>query len=258
MTRDEMKAVLSSIRPGPISEEDPRVREALRAMEKDPDLAAWFEQEQKTELAITAKLRSVPVPADLKARILSHSAKIVRGPSWWERRETWVLAAAAAVIALLALPAQLEKGKAPVSVSVAAHEPAFNSIRTQAVAFVNTDFALDKESPDLPKLESWLKEEQAANDILLPGNVRSIASIGCRTLKIEGRRMALICFDIGNGQLMHLLVTEKNGITGQPPLGHPEFIEVGKWNTASWSDDKNAYVLMAPMKTDAMLKLFGG
>ena len=50
---------------------DPRFAEARRKAESDPSLGEWWATEKRQDRTISAKLASVVVPADLKARLMS-------------------------------------------------------------------------------------------------------------------------------------------------------------------------------------------
>src|SRR5580658_9662013 len=95
MDRDQAKEILLRYRPGRDDATDPQVVEALALVEQDPDLSRWFEQQQRADEAIRARLREVRVPDDLKRRILAEQ-KIVRVNFGW--RNPLVLAAAAAIL----------------------------------------------------------------------------------------------------------------------------------------------------------------
>jgi len=65
---------------------DAQTVEALDAVQRDPELSAWFEQHREAQAAIRARFREIPVPPDLKRRILDAHVdhrKVVRlfGPA---------------------------------------------------------------------------------------------------------------------------------------------------------------------------------
>src|SRR5882724_12464139 len=96
MDKEQAKEILLRYRPGRDDTVDPQVAEALALLDQDPELALWFERQLRVDDAIRARLREMPVPADLKERILAEQ-KIVRPEFGWRRT---LLAAAAGVVLL--------------------------------------------------------------------------------------------------------------------------------------------------------------
>src|SRR5579871_2086013 len=96
MDRDQAKEILLGYQRGRDDAIDARLREALALVDRDPELASWFELQQRADDAIRAGLRETPVPAGLKQKIVGEQ-KIVRVVFAW-RRSVWLAAAAAVVV----------------------------------------------------------------------------------------------------------------------------------------------------------------
>ncbi len=97
MDSQQAKRVLALYRADVADPNDTLMAEALEQVQRDPELAAWFERQSATNQAIRAKLKSIPVPAGLQRRILANHAargRIVSFP----RPLIAALAAAAAVV----------------------------------------------------------------------------------------------------------------------------------------------------------------
>ena len=104
MNPHDSKFILRARRPGGSDADDPIFAEALAATERDPQLKAWHEREQRTDAALSAKLREIAPPPDLTAAILAGARASVPRPAWW-RRPGWLAAAAAfAVLMSLVVP----------------------------------------------------------------------------------------------------------------------------------------------------------
>src|SRR5262245_58481826 len=100
MNRREAQQILMFYRPGAGDAQDPELTAALECVERDPELARWFEENCALHEAIRAKLKQIPIPAGLKEQIISERpADRVR--VWW--RQPAVLAAAALLAVLLGL-----------------------------------------------------------------------------------------------------------------------------------------------------------
>jgi RNA polymerase sigma-70 factor (ECF subfamily) len=101
MNYEEAKAVLQVYRSNGADASDLRFAEALKRLEQDPELARWFEEQKRFDASVAQGLRTIAVPGDLQAALLS-SRPVVRLPLWQDWR---VRAAVAASIAFLAIAA---------------------------------------------------------------------------------------------------------------------------------------------------------
>src|SRR5580704_16728924 len=100
MDKREARELFCAYRPGTSDDQDPRMAEALQMAQRDEELAKWFAGYRSFNAAMRSKLKEIPVPADLKQKILLAEAgrrgKIVPLKNWL------VPLAAAAAIVLLA------------------------------------------------------------------------------------------------------------------------------------------------------------
>ena len=62
MDREQAKEILLRYRPGCDDTADPQIVEALRLLDRDPELAGWFKEQQRADEAVRAALRQMPVP----------------------------------------------------------------------------------------------------------------------------------------------------------------------------------------------------
>src|SRR5687767_3141877 len=102
MTNQEAKFILQAYRHNGADATDPQFAAALEQARRDPELAKWFEEERVFDGVISAKVKTVPVPRDLKANILA-SRKVIE-PASFSPRRTW-MAAAAVFFVLLGISA---------------------------------------------------------------------------------------------------------------------------------------------------------
>jgi hypothetical protein len=80
MNRDQAKEILLRYRPGRDDATDPQVAEALMLVDWDPELARWFEQQQRADAAIRAGLAAA-------AAILLAGA--ISGWVYWREVNGW-------------------------------------------------------------------------------------------------------------------------------------------------------------------------
>ena len=230
---DEARLLFSAYRPGGQDAGDPVFAPAIEAAEKDPALAAWFAEQQAFDRAVSTHLRAVAVPADLRAKILAGSA-VSRRRSWWAAPRLWAVAAAVALFAGLAafwfgktdgLADWQRHGLAVLGEIVAAREP------------------FDLQHRDATALTAWLREHATPQPAALPVTLDGKPTLGCKTIAWDGHKMSLICFDLGDGMLVHLFTTERAGLAHLPPDGPPHFARDGAWTVALWNEGEKTLML---------------
>jgi len=70
MSEEEAKVRLQAYRAGGEDAGSPIFKAALEKVASDPELAAWFQAEQKFDAVMTQKFQRVPVDPLMKERIL--------------------------------------------------------------------------------------------------------------------------------------------------------------------------------------------
>lgn len=232
MNRDEAKFILRACPPGGEPTDDPQLREALEMMERDPVLAGWFAQEQALDSRLSGKLRTFPVPPNLKGQLLA-ARKVMPPRAWWQRREWMAAAACVLLVAALAVLLLRSAGKAQ-----------FAEFRGY-VADTTADLDhLDVASHDLTELRQWLQNRGAPSDFVLPASLSGRPSIGCRIFEWQGRQVSLVCFRMGEGHEVHLFVIDGARLRNAPAGTIPQFARMDHGiSTAAWSNDRSVYVL---------------
>lgn len=250
MNNEEAKLILHAYRADGQDASDPRFREALEQAQRDPELARWFANEQALDSRIAAKLqRSTPAPAGLKAQLLAQR-KIVRPVIWWQRPAMrFAMAACFALFATLAVWFNfLHEG------AIEARGNSFGDYRDSM-----SDFAANKlksltfRTSDVTEAKRWLAENGSIAELTLPGGLEGRPSLGCRILDWQGEKVSLVCFELANGKVVHLLTVDgsifKNG-----PGESPEFKQAGGVAMASWSRGGKTYVLASKRASESELK----
>lgn len=244
MNNEEAKLILQAYRPGGQDANDPRFREALEQAQRDPELVRWFANEQALDSRISTKFQAaIKPPAHLKSQLLAQR-KIVRPVAWWKMPACQL--AAAACLALL------------VTFSVLWFK---STGQTQFAAYRNemADFAghkldrLDLMSRDVAEVRRWLAQKESHDDLVLPAGLNGRPSLGCRLLDWKGHKVSLVCFELENKQVAHLLVVDSAAFKDAPTKSLV-FNQVGKVATASWSRGGKTYVMASKeaSQTDLM------
>lgn len=243
MDNTEAQFVLQACRPGGQDADDPSVAAALEQARLDPELGAWFAEQQALDAAIAGKLQSFPVPANLKADILA-GKKVVR-PVAFRRGRLLVALAAAASLALLA---SVVFWKA----QVANAKPQFASFHTDMGRFLNHIDRLDFQTDDIDKAKHWLETKGGQGELLLPARLEGQRCVGCRVMDWKGSKVSLVCYYLDKPSPsgatkkqideIHMLVIDREALQ-DPPSSSPQFSKAGKWELASWSDKRYSYIL---------------
>lgn len=242
MTSLEAKFILEACRSGELDGDDPKIAEALRAMESDPELAQWFASMQELDRAVATKLKSVPVPEDLLAKIRAGDvASPTPRPHLTRRR--W-LAIAAAGVAVAAPATFLLTRSRPGSLA---------TFRNDMATFMDAwDYAFDLNEIEYAKIREWLTTKGTLENFAVPDALAESSTIGCKALRWQGNRAALICFSPrGAGATVHIFVISRQAVTDPPPVA-PEQLKLAKWNSATWADDNNVYLALTTADPDKL------
>jgi len=242
MNNKEAKFLLRAYRLSGQDARDPRFQEALEQLKHDPELARWFAEERAIDSRVGAKPKAaVKPPADLKAMLLAQR-RIVRPAPWW-RQPAWFATAAAACLALLvSAGAWWLKPRGPTQ---------FVQYRE---AMVGTKIErLDLMSHDVAEVRRWLAQTNAHGDFVVPAGLTGKSSLGCRLLEWKGEKVSLICFELGNRQIAHLLVIDRKAFD-KAPADSPQFAQLGDVGTVSWTRGDRTYLVVSQGATEQDLK----
>ena len=112
-------------------------------------------------------------------------------------------------------------------------------------------FTLDLKNPDHHALFEHLKSAKLpCPNACLPKGLKGIPGLGCRELKIDGKRGALVCFKQEN-DVVHLVAFKRCDVRCKlPKKGEPDIGKHGKWSVARWADDEWVFVLMGEKNVD--------
>jgi hypothetical protein len=246
MNNEEAKLIFQAYRPGGEDSEDPQFQEALAQARLDPDLGAWLANELELDLRIGGKIRdSFPPPAHLKSRLLAQR-KIVKPVVWW-RQPAWRLAAAC-VAALLVLGVFWNRLEG---------RNGFPAYRTEMADFVGHRLdRLDLMSHDLAEVRRWLQDQAGQGELLLPAGLQTRRSLGCRVVDWQQHKVSLVCFDLGNGHVAHLLVIDRTAIADAPEES-PVFTQISDVATVGWSRGPKTYLVASQGGSQLdLMKLF--
>jgi hypothetical protein len=239
----EAKQILITWRAGHAEESDPRVAEALQQVRRDAALRQWFEQNVRFNEEARAAFRQIPVPHHLKERILARArtAKVVH---WWQQ-PGW-MAAAAAVVLLLTLSMFWFRPES---------ENSFATFRSRMVRTVLRQYSMDIESSDMNRIRQFLATNNAPADYVLRQGLGRLPALGAGVLSWQDQKVSMVCLVSTNQATLFLFIVDRASVK-QAPADAPEFAEVSKLLTASWTQGDNVYVLATQGNHDTIKGFF--
>lgn len=246
MNREEAKYILQSDHLSGCDVESPQFRDALEMLQHDPELAAWFAQEQAIDAKLSESFRTFPVPPALKSQLLA-GRKIVPLPVWW-RQPAWIRAAAACMALLGTLAILLFRSPEPRQLAE------FRSYVAETAATLDH---LDLQTSDLDQIRLWLGGHSAPENFAIPGKLNGKSSVGCRVFQWNGQKVSLVCFELGNKKVAHLFVMDRSAPTNSPGESRPQFQTARNGiATASWSDARRIYIVALVAGEQDLKRLF--
>ena len=269
MDNEQARFILSAYRAGGQDASDSQFAEALEQARRDPQLAQWLAGETALDAAISTSLKSIPVPAGLKAAILA-GQKIVHPQPWWRRRihpaaAAAALAITAATIGYLAIrePAGSRADFKGFTEDITEHIGSGDGMLLRQPKIVQTEMGFylgpgyrpRYRSASIGDIRHWLDQNNGHGNCAIPSRLQGFPNLGCGVMVWRGRPVTLISFQAGSriqSPKVHLAVISSADLTDPPARGRLRFHDHQECTTASWSDGNFTYVLMAPGPREAL------
>ena len=239
MDNQEAKFILKAYRPGGADAGNAVFCGALAQAARDPALHAWFEREQACDKAVAAKLKSVPIPAGLRASILAGGKMSAARRSWWQQ-PTWVaLAASLAILLSTALAWQLRGPRTD-----------WNQLTAQILDDAAHGERHGSHGLAAKNLVALISQPTTKLSSPLPVDLSRLKTDGCRTLSVAGHEVMEVCFE-RNGDEFHLYVMARPASRDLP--SGPRFDAQNGMYSVMWTDAQHLYV-MASAKEESALR----
>jgi len=237
LNNERARTILSAYRLDGADAAEPVFTDALAQLQRDPELARWFAEECALDDRMHAALRSIRPPANLRDAILL-TAKISGMPArrvWWAN-PAWFTAAAASFLFASLCFFFLH----PRSERMTIAEVTFEMAQMQREERIS----LGTMTSDPEATHRWLKEHGGPAEFAVPAGLARQTSLGCQVLEIKGNMVSLVCYEIGSGKVVHLLVLDRRRLTDPPAVGKPMFLQAGELAFATWSEGNRTYVIV--------------
>jgi hypothetical protein len=255
VNNQEAKEVLLCYRPGLDDRDDPDFAAALELVERDANLARWFEEQCAVQRALRAKFHQIPVPEGLREQILSERKARMAPPPPLRRKVFIAMAAACAVVLLLAVGIVLVKHES---------RPTFTMFQTNYVprTVLRSYPRMDLETNDLSEIRSYLADNKGHADYHLPAGLENTSGTGCAILSWRGQRVTMVCFNSGKTKPatnpdLFLFIVDKTAFSHAPAAATPQYAQVRRLATATWTSGSETYLLAEVGNTDSLRKYLG-
>lgn len=242
MTRDDAKRILASHRPWAEEPADSEANAALELVRQDADLSRWFARHCARQDQIRESLLRVKPPAALLEQILSERP----APAPAGRKMPALITAAFLLLMLGGAGFWLTQRTGTND------ELSYTNYRSRMVRKALRIYGMDLETNSPTVIRAYLAEHGARADYQLPPRLAAAASAGCGVLKWQGHPVTMVCFKSGRPLKptekadLFLFVINRQAASDIPASGEPQWQQVNKLMTASWSAGDNVYLLAAP------------
>lgn len=249
MSIEEAKLILQAYHHGGEDALDPFFAEALELARTDRALGVWFAEQLDFDKTMQRAIKSEIPPADLKERILTaYSIPFSSQKPKTLFRPFRLLAMAAAVVCVCVGVLFFRHDTTAPSMTVA-------SFTHEALAIKEENrIVLGTKNNDPSQLRTWLAERGAPHDFLIPRGLQGLPSVGCQSYFVHGKKVALICFDLGHNQVAHLFVIDQSALSDASSGTQPQLRSDNGLAFATWTAGGKSFVLTGDNITEETIR----
>jgi hypothetical protein len=219
---------------------DPQTAEALEVMRRDPDLAAWFEQHRSAQEAIRGKLKAIPVPPDLRRRILDAHVDHRRVVHLFGAPMLVGLAAAALIVIT-----------ASFWISHSSDQQTFVHYRDRMARKVQRRvYFTSMVTGDQTQVSNYFRTNGAPTDEALPKNLVKLPLEGGAIVLWENHPVSVLCLDAREkgateNNDVWVFIAKRADMTKLPDKKSTQFEKIGGLMTASWTAGDTIYLVVS-------------
>lgn len=241
MTSKDAKLILSSYTLADEPKDDPRFRKAKELLSTDCELAAWWDEQRKTDQAVRDRLSLVPVPADLRAALAENIADQRRIAASRARIRNWSgLAASFLMAAYLFFNYNIDRS-----------DDYTGPLPSRAYAYSSDGIRLSYFDRNPQKLQEWLEARGVELPDRLPPKLLALEAIGCRSLEWAPSQVALLCFDAET--VYHLFIARKEEFPATEVSQEFDYEHYADgWTISQWTDGDFTFVLTGKATREQM------
>jgi len=236
MDKETAKNLLEFYRPQ--DRNDPLFAEALREVAVDPELAAWFEERQRFDAVISAKLQEIPVPDEVKSHILAgyraaEPAGVVRLQRKW--------------VTPLSLAASFFLGVFSWHLLDLPDNRPMSPLEKQAIAYTDHMPALQFVCFNPAAVAKWVNDQPGSQKMGLklpmPDESKTMTMIGASMTEWNGHPVVMVCLQDGKRMAMlYILNANEAADLAEGAMGTTQH---GDWVVRTTKADGQIRVLAA-------------
>lgn len=155
---------------------------------------------------------------------------------WWQRFPAWTAATAAAAVLMLGL---FLFRPSPTG----GDDDSFATYRSRMVRSVLRQYQMDLETNSLAGVRQFLASRKAPSNFPLRDALGKLPALGAGLQSWQGHPVSMVCLDSGGQGTAILFVVDATTVR-QPPPASPNFAQVSRRLTASWTDQGHTYLLL--------------
>lgn len=241
MDKQEAKLILSSHTLGNEPTGDERFDAAKALLERDEELASWWNNQKETDAAMSRSLRSFEVPSDLQSALKMTLADKERKRLRFTRARNWFSIAA---VFILGFTLYFQFG-------IDRSDDYTGPLAQRALDYSVDGPWLTYFDRDTSNLKSWLTENGFNLPDKLPPKLLALEGVGCRPLDWSDERVALMCFNADT--VYHLFIGKEQDFPdfeASEQIGYAS--KENGWSMSKWKDNDHLFVLTAKATIDEM------
>ena len=231
---EEIKTILSCYRPDRDDPSDPLIQEALTALNTQPELAAWYEEECAFDRSFKASLEDFTVPP------IEHKAK-AKTKTKRSKKARWMRGAAMAASILIALGGSF--------LGYATH---YNGKMQQMTSFREAMsyysagglFMLDLMTEDITNLQQFMANNGGSNGTQLPDAFTGALPMGCKAIAWRNHTVSLYCFVNDQKQIVHAYLIPRIALHETEATEIADLQTHSNLPTAGWVHEETVYLLI--------------
>lgn len=262
---ETLKDKLAIYRPDLDDGNDSQFADVRAALEGDPELAAWFQNEKAFDDAFSRKLAEIRPPADLKARILDGASSDTTRPNaapaqnvvhltWWQSPATWGMAACILLVGIIGILLTEEDDPEPIATPIAyAGGRGLEQLISAVIDHNSKRQNLEMHSEDFAEISRFLTEANAPVPVDLPQKISSMSRVGCMSFGYGDSRVSLLC--LKGDKVYHLYIADRKSVKCNEVIEKPEIRLVNDTPAATWTDNEKVYILTVDGKADDLVTL---
>ena len=244
MNTADAREILLRYRPGTADEQDPEVRTALELASRDPELAEWLDSHREFQREMRRTFGSLQVPAGLREQILSEKPLRTRR---WSVPARLLVGAMATLVLLFGLTVWLGRDVQP--------DDRLANFRFRMVKTALRGYAMDLESQDPARVQSYLETRKAPSDWQVPPGVERWPLLGCAVLTWQNQPTTMLCYGRSGEPELWLFVVDRQAIRDAPTGSGRVIRELNRLATVTWTRDGRTYLLAGRMPVARLLEL---